>query len=217
MRLAGGGVEMELNRKINKANTHRIAVSSYSHKNRSMQTQESLHEVNICTALEFNKHIKRYITQPMTFMNTAREPGWRQYTPDLLVEYEDGTLEFGEIKLFSVSQKESFQSKFERHKRIVKERTGKNLVIFSEQNLTFEKLIQFKQLKPFLDIQLDPQIDTQVIDLLKDKRLSVREVESFVVALGAQSQYAMALVAHDLLKTIDLNVVTRNSFVELSA
>lgn len=215
--LLAGGVEMQLNRTINRANTHKIAASSYSFKSHSMQSQESLHEINICDSLEFNKHIKRYITQPLTFMNTAAEHGWRQYTPDLLVEYKDGTLEFGEIKLFSVSQKESFQSKFERHKRIVKERTGKKLVIFSEQNLPFEKLIQFKQLKPFLGIQLDPQIDNQVIDLLKDKRLSVREVESFVVALGAQSQYAMALVAHDLLKTIDLNVITRNSLVELSA
>ncbi len=216
MRLAGGGVEMELNRKINKANTHRIAVSSYSHKNRSMQTQESLHEVNICTALEFNKHIKRYITQPMTFMNTAREPGWRQYTPDLLVEYEDGTLEFGEIKLFSMSQKESFQAKFELHKRIVKECTGKNLVIFSEENLPREQLIQFKQLKPFLDIQRDPQIDSQIVDLLQNEQLSVREVESFVLARGVQSQYVMALIAHNFIKTVDLTIVTRASLVELS-
>ena len=153
----------------------------------------------------------------MTFMNSAGEPGWRQYTPDLLIEYHDGTLEFGEIKLFSMTQKESFQSKFELHKRVVKERTGKNLVIFSEENLSTEQLVQYKQLKPFLGIQRVPEVDAQVVDLLKNKRLALREIETLVVALGVVSQYAMALIAQDLLKTVDLTIVTRDSLVELSS
>ncbi len=212
-----GGVEMNLNRTINKANTHRIAANSYSYRNQCMQSQESLHEVNIGCSLEFNKHIKSYLTQPMTFMNSAGEPGWRQYTPDLLIEYHDGTLEFGEIKLFSMTQKESFKSKFELHKRVVKERTGKNLVIFSEENLSTEQLVQYKQLKPFLAIQRVPEVDAQVVDLLKNKRLALREIETLVVALGVVSQYAMALIAQDLLKTVDLTIVTRDSLVELSS
>ncbi|WP_134051642.1 hypothetical protein [Rheinheimera aquimaris] len=207
---------MELNRTINKANTHRIAVNSYSYKNHAIQAQESLHEVNTCDVLEFNQHIKRYITQPMTFMNYGGEPGWRQYTPDLLIEYLDGSLEFGEIKVFSATQKESFKSKFELHKHIVKERTGKNLVLFTDENLSAGLLAQYKQLKPFLAIQLAPQVNAQVIDLVKNKRITLREVEAFVVALGLKPQYAMALIAQNLLKTVDMTIITRNSLVELS-
>lgn len=208
---------MNLNRTINKANTHRIAANSYSFKNRCTLPKESLHEKNIGCSLEFNKDINRYTTQPLTFMNSAGEPGWRQYTPDLLIEYHDGTLEFGEIKLFSMTQKESFQSKFELHKRVVKERTGKDLVIFSEENLSLEQIVQYKQLKPFLDIQRVPEVDAQVIDLLKNKRLTLREIQALVVELGVLPQYAMALIAQDLLKTVDLTIVKRDSLVELSA
>lgn len=113
--------------------------------------------------------------------------------------------------------KESFQSKFELHKRVVKERTGKDLVIFSEENLSLEQIVQYKQLKPFLDIQRVPEVDAQVIDLLKNKRLTLREIQALVVELGVLPQYAMALIAQDLLKTVDLTIVKRDSLVELSA
>ena len=208
---------MNLNRAVNKANTHRIAASVYCPQTRSLQPVESLFEQFICQALIFNSKVKRFVTQPCTFMNVTGESGWRQYTPDLLLETRRQNYFYGEIKPLKIALRQDFQKKFEQHKRIVKDQSGKKLLLFTEKNLLPAQVKQFEQLKAYLRVSLAPATAQLILDQMPDEPVPLAHVERLVLAHDMPSTYSMSLIAHQKLRTLRPEIITRQSLVEVAA
>tara|TARA_R110002167_G_scaffold137654_1_gene324741 strand:+ start:37472 stop:38098 length:627 start_codon:yes stop_codon:yes gene_type:complete len=208
---------MALSRNVKKANTHKVVTFNYTLTNKSMQATESLTESNVLLSLEFDKRIESLITQPDTFKNTTGEAGWRQYTPDLRIDYKDLNINYGEIKPYQISQTESFKQKFKLHQRIVKERTGKDLKLFTDKDLTPMKIVQFRQLKTYLRFPLLDNVDSQTLSQLPDnKPFTLGFVESITKQLGVPAYYPMVMLAHQKLRTLKCETITRNTLVEVA-
>lgn len=99
-------------RKLPKSSLIRPAIQFYSVKNRAAMFCESHLEVDALRFLEFAPSVKRYVTQPKSFEWHYQKRKLR-YTPDILVEYVNGTYEFIEVKPLELTQKSGFAEKFE--------------------------------------------------------------------------------------------------------
>lgn len=207
---------MTVNRILHKANTHRIASSTYSNKSRCLLPVESLTELKVCQTLEFDTKIKRFVTQPYTFKNLTGEGDWRQYTPDLLIEYITDDLEYGEIKSYLETLKPDFYTKFKLKQQIVKSQSGKELKLFTDEKLTAEKIKQCEQLKTYLRLPLYPELDNQLIDSIGDDVLPLSEVQRRADKLHLPRTHSMTLLAHQQLRAIEENVLTNHSLVEVA-
>lgn len=206
---------MALARQINKATIVKIARNSFSLKSNSMQYMESMTESDVCLLLDFDPDVESYCTQPDSFHNDTNEPGWRRYTPDVLVKYKDGSFVFIEIKPHSKTQSEQFLTKHALHKRIIQERTGHKLKLFTEPQVPKHKLTQCHQLKVFFHCELITNVNEAVYMFLAEVgSATLGEIETLCVKRGAPNNYPMVMLAHQLLRCVDVEVITRGSRVE---
>jgi hypothetical protein len=207
---------MTLARQINKATIVKIARNSYSPKSSSMQYMESMTESDVCLLLDFDPDVESYCTQPDSFHNETNEPGWRRYTPDLLVKYKDGSFDFGEVKPEFKIKSEQFAHKHELHQRIIQERTGHKLKLFTEPKVSQHKLTQCRQLKGYYHCELLPEVHEAVYAYLAEidcAALSV--IERLCVKHGAPNNYPMVMLAHQLLRCVEAEIITRRTNVEV--
>ena len=157
---------MALARQINKATIVKIARNSYSPKSSSMQYMESILESDVCLTLDFDPKVESYVTQPDSFININNEPGWKRYTPDGLIKFTDGSHAFFETKPEFKTWSDDFKKKHELHKRIVKEQTGHELILFTEKQLSPGKLIQYSQLVVYCKCESLSEVNEVVLDHL---------------------------------------------------
>jgi hypothetical protein len=208
---------MTLARQINKATIAKIARNSYSLKSSSMQYMESMLESDISLTLDFDKNVKSYITQPDSFINTSNEHGWRRYTPDICIEYADGTHEFVEVKPKCKTLSDKFKAKFELHSRIVFERTGVKLVLFTESKISPMRLNQYRQLKAYRRLPLVNSVSNSVIDYVSRKgEATLKSTEEICSRFNVESYYPMIMLSHQQIRCVTDDVITRESLVEVT-
>lgn len=208
---------MALARQINKANIAKIARNSYSPKSSSMQYMESLNESDICLVLDFDPEIESYVTQPDSFINETNEPGWRRVTPDLLIQYKNGDSVFGECKPQVKTHSQTFQDQHARHKRIIKERTGRDLILFTEPELAPLRLTQLRQLKIYCNCEALSEVNEAVCGFLDTVgQAALGELEPICQAFAAPEYYPMVMLAHQCIRCVNAEVITRRSLVEVA-
>lgn len=208
---------MALARQINKANIAKIARNSYSPKSRSMQYMESLNETDICLVLDFDPEIESYVTQPDSFINDTNEPGWRRVTPDLLIQYKNGESVFGECKPQVKTHSQTFHDQHARHKRIIEERTGRKLTLFTEPQLAPLRLTQLRQLKIYCNCEALSEVNEAVYAYLDTVgQAALGELEPTCQAFAAPDYYPMVMLAHQCIRCVSAEVITRSTLVEVA-
>tara|TARA_R110001583_G_scaffold58028_1_gene173291 strand:- start:6191 stop:6820 length:630 start_codon:yes stop_codon:yes gene_type:complete len=209
---------MTLARQINKATIANIARNNFAIKLQSMQPMDSMVESDNSLVLDFDTNVKTYITQPDSFLNINNEPGWRRYTPDLCIEYQDGTYEFAEVKPKSKTLSDKFKSKFAMHSRIVLERTGCNLKLLTEPEMSVMRLNQFRQLKAYYRFQLVSDVSTAVINYLsKTGEATLSALDEICSRFDVETYYPMIMLAHQEIRCVTDDIITRASRVEVAA
>jgi hypothetical protein len=207
---------MALARQINKATIVKIARNNYSPKSSSMQFMESMTESDVCLLLDFDPAVESYCTQPDSFHNETKEPGWRRYTPDLLVKYKDGSFDFQEVKPESKTQSEQFHFKHALHQRIIQEQTGHTLKLVIEPQVPQHRLTQCRQLKGYYHCELMPCVNDAVCTYIAGIGYAeLSAVEALCVKCGAPNNYPMVMLAHQLLRCVEAEIITRRSLVEV--
>lgn len=138
---------------LDKKSRIKPTISFLSYKNNCHLFCESYLEVDCCLYREFEPSIVAYTTQPTTY-SYIYHGKMRTYTPDALVYYKDGHLEFEEIKPVEKSIEPKFLEKFTFlqgiHKKVIKIDLVLNNGMFESKQhwLNCQKLYHFIG-KPF--------------------------------------------------------------------
>ncbi len=209
---------MSLNRQINKATTMKIARNDYCITTRSMQYMESMLESDVCLMLDFDKTVTAFTTQPESLLNPSMEGNWRQYTPDLLIEY-GSDYKRGETKPEARTHSDKFKQKHALHKSIVREQTGTELELFTEPDVHPQRLIQLRQLKAFHRFEAIPTLNQQIIQFIESRGgvAKLEELESICEQHKAWVSYPMVMLAHQVIRSVAPHVITRSTVVEVAA
>jgi|TARA_B100001063_G_scaffold232238_1_gene247132 hypothetical protein len=209
---------MTLARQINKANIAKIARNSFSPKSRSMQYAESLNETYICLSLDFDPTVKSYTTQPDSFFYCTDDGKRRRYTPDLLIQYTNGAMKFVEIKPEGFTHSDAFKQQFKRHQEVILSQTGCPLILITDVMSKPEKRKQFSQLKGYLNTEPLPDVDSFVIDYVKERGTCViADIETQCVRLNAPLFYPMSMIARGLLCCSHDGLISRQCLVEVAS
>ncbi|GAD02652.1 hypothetical protein AALB_2732 [Agarivorans albus MKT 106] len=209
---------MSLNRKIGKASMMKIARFDYSIKTGTLQYMESMLESDVCLLLDFDDEVVSYTTQPDSFMNHSKEGNWRQYTPDLLIQYSRH-FDHGEVKPEAKTYSDEFQKKHALHESIVKEQTGTELKLFTEPKVHPDRLVQLRQLKAFHRYEAIPSLNKQVVQFIKDNggQVVLSEIDHICVEHEAWVSYPMVMLAHQVIRCVFPEVIRRHTLVEVAA
>ena len=117
----------------------------YSFKNGCHVWVESTLELDFLYWLEFDNRVLAYTTQP----ESADTPVGR-YTPDVLVEFQDGSSTYYDPHQYKYVHSQSFIQKFAAQSEYIKRLTGREVRIVTEKDLNPISIGNFKTLYPYL-------------------------------------------------------------------
>lgn len=208
---------MGLSRQINKATRAKIARNSYSIKTGSMQFIESMTENDVCLSMDFNPEVKAYSTQPDSFHNETNRGGWRRYTPDVLIEYENN-YDFAEVKPEDLTQSDSFKQKYALHQKVVREHSGQELKLLTEPQVHPRTLTQWRQLKAYYRFDALPEVNQEVLQFLSNNSNTARlsDIDKICQKHNAPDFYPMVMLAHQVIRCVHPEVITRETLVEIA-
>ena len=168
---------------------------------------ESIMEKDYCYYLQFNPAVKTYQPQPETFRfpdPDALDNKHFKYTPDFLVTYHDGRMEYVEVKPLEIRLKEQYRRKINAFETLAN-RLGYGFEVVDRTFIYHEPLLKnYKFLYRYLNRSIDTQ---QVINSLKANFPSGEKLSALLNSVPQDQLKAVyAAVAHgelnfDLSKT----------------
>jgi len=184
----------ELKRKIDKTSRVKPSILHYSHLNMLMAYAESHHEAKVILTFEYDKKIKCYLTQPATF--TIGVDGKRvPHTPDVVIIYHDGTVEFIQIKPEKKAKDKEYSRRFKQIVKFFKEELGVAYTHRTEASFKAGKYIEnLQQLYAFLDVKLTARTTNKIMTELPSA-LTISALEQLCIKHNKTDIYAWALIA----------------------
>lgn len=139
----------------------------YNSRTRSSSAFESTLERDYLLLLDFDPAVARYEEQPVTLDYSDRNGVQRRYTPDVLVEYADGSFVLCEVKRRDdLSQHwAEYKAKFKAARRYARERGGRFRLI-SEREIRTPYLGNVKFLRPYRGYVVDPVQQAELLGTL---------------------------------------------------
>ncbi len=202
----------ELKRKLDKTSRVKPSILHYSHLNSLMAYAESHHELKNILTLEYDKTIKHYLTQPATF--TIEVDGKMiPHTPDVVVIYHHGTVEFIQIKLEEKAQDQEYLRRFNQIVKFFKRELDVDYTLKTEASFKKGKYIEnLQQLYSYLDIKLNPQT-TEYIMKGVPSSLTISQLEQSCLLHNQNDLYAWALIAQGYFSYDCTKILTRKSLI----
>ena len=200
----------ELKRKLDKTSRVKPSILHYSHLNMLMAYTESHHETKVVLTLEYDKSIKYFLTQPATFtieVNGKKVP----HTPDVVVIYHDGTVEFIQIKQEEKAQDNEYKRYFKQLVKFFKEELGVPYTLRTEASFGEGKYIEnLQQLYLYLDVELSTETTNKIIAELPFTP-TIHELEQLCIKHQQTDVYAWALIAQGHFEYDCKTILTKQS------
>ncbi len=204
----------ELKRKLNKTSRVKPSILHYSHLNMLTQYAESHNESKVILTYEFNKDIKYFLTQPATF--TIEVDGKKvSHTPDVVIIYNDGTVEFIQIKIETKANDIEYLKRFNQLAEFFKTELGVNYKLVTESSYNEGKYIEnLQQLYAFLDVKLISDVTNNILAELPSAP-TISELEQLCIKHEMTDVYAWALIAQGHFTYDSSKVLTKKSAINL--
>lgn len=204
-------------KKLDRTSLIKPTIHFHSHKNKRMLFCESYLEVDCCLFREFDSTIAAYTTQPTTY-SYKYYGNTRTYTPDAVVEYTNGNVEFEEVKPPSEAVKPKFVTKFEflqeLHNTVIKIplvlNTGKFVSPIQKAN--------YQQLYNCLSLPFDVDYWRKCYDYLPTT-ISLFDLKELLNKSDIDGMNAFQLIARnvyltDLTQSLSLNTILEKNNVQ---
>lgn len=184
----------ELKRKLDKTSRVKPSILHYSHLNLLMAYAESHLETKVILTFEYDKNIKYYLTQPATF--TIEVDGKKvSHTPDVVVIYHDGTVEFIQVKPEKKAKDEEYLRRFKQIVKFFNKELGVAYTLRTEASFDEGKYIEnLQQLYAFLDVNLTTHTTNKIMAELPTY-LTISALEQLCIKHKKDDIYAWALIA----------------------
>ena len=202
----------ELKRKLDKTSRVKPAILHYSHLNCLMAYAESHHEAKVILTFEYDKKIKYYLTQPATF--TIEVDGKMvPHTPDVVIIYHDGTVEFIQIKPEKKAKDKEYLRRFKQIVKFFKTELGVSYTLRTEASFKAGKYIEnLQQLYAFLDVKLTTGTTNKIMDELPHD-LTISALEHLCIKYKKTDIYAWALIAQGYFNYDCSTILTKQSSI----
>lgn len=174
---------------------------------------ESLLERNFLLTLENNNNVIRYETQPFSTVYKGEDHKKKRYTPDVLVEYQDG------FKLFEVKPEE-----FVIHKLIAKlaminrhlvNRNHPKVEIRTENDIGDEITIRnMNILYRYKQISIEKCVESKLMECF-EAGMSLRSLYHKAIEKGHRRNIVLALIAHGFLSFDMTALLNRSTTLEI--
>lgn len=200
----------ELKRKLDKTSRVKPSILHYSHLNMMMVFTESHLETKSVLTYEYDSSIKCYLTQPATF--TIEVDGKKvPHTPDVVVIYHDGTVEFIQIKPDKKTKDKEYLRRFKQIVKFFKKELGVDYKLKTEASFGEGKYIEnLQQLYAFLDVELTTEINNKILAELP-LSLTILELEQRCIEQEETDIYAWAMIAQGHFEYDCKNILTKQS------
>lgn len=184
----------ELKRKLDKTSRVKPSILHYSHLGCLMAYAESHNEGKHLLTFEYDKSIKHYLTQPATF--TIEVDGKMvPHTPDVVVIYHDGTVEFIQIKPEKKAKDKEFLRRFNQIVNFFNEELSVQYTLRTEASFGKGKYIEnLQQLYAYLDVKLTTRTTNKIMTNLPSS-LTISALEQLCIEHKTTDTYAWALIA----------------------
>lgn len=197
---------------LDKKSRVKPTIRFFSYKNNCMLFCESYFEVECCLYRELDASVIAYVTQPITY-SYDHYGKKRTYTPDALVKYKDGNIEFEEVKPIPETVKPKFIKKFEfieeLHRKIIKV----PIILNTGQFKSKTQKANFEQLYNCLALPFDTDYWTASFEFLP-KNLTLIDLQTLLKESKLDEMIAFKLIAKNIYST-DLNEkISLNSVLE---
>lgn len=204
----------ELKRKLDKTSRVKPSILHYSHLNLMMEYTESHHETKVVLTLEYDKSVKYFLTQPATF--TIEVDGKKvPHTPDVVVIYHDGTVEFIQIKPEKKAKEKEYLRRFKQIVKFFKTELGVDYTLRTESSFGEGKYIEnLQQLYAFLDIELSTEKNKKVMAKLPPT-ITIHELEQLCIKHQETDIYAWALIAQGHFSYDCKKILTKQSSITI--
>jgi hypothetical protein len=202
----------ELKRKLDKTSRVKPSILHYSHLGCLMAYAESHHEVKNLLTFEYDKNIKHYLTQPATF--TIEVDGKLvPHTPDVVVIYHDGTVEFIQIKPETKAKDKEYLRRFNQIVKFFKTELGVSYTLRTEASFGEGKYIEnLQQLYLYLDVKLSSDINNKIMAELPSN-LTISALEQMCIKHKKTDVYAWALIAQGHFNYDCSTILTKQSSI----
>lgn len=202
----------ELKRKLDKTSRVKPSILHYSHLGCLMAYAESHNEGKHLLTFEYDKKIKHYLTQPATF--TIEVDGKMvPHTPDVVVIYHDGTVEFIQIKPEKKAKDKEYSRRFKQIVKFFKTELGVPYTLRTESSFGKGKYIEnLQQLYLFLDVKLTTGTTNKIMDELPHD-LTISALEHLCIKYKKTDIYAWALIAQGYFNYDCSTILTKQSSI----
>lgn len=128
-----------MKRQIPRNSTEKNISRFVSLKTNSIQTTESLLELDACFHFEFSREILSFRTQPLTYHYQLNNKT-RRYTPDTLCNFDNGDAIFFEVKPKIRTLSDEFKEKFQAQREAALE-MGADLELITDEDIRIYPLL----------------------------------------------------------------------------
>ena len=190
-------------RKLARTSRVRPSIKYYSRKAVSLNYCESILEMDGCLRLEFDDSVQRFLTQPFSLKLIINNRLVR-YTPDILIEFVDGSYALVEVKPSKKIKEKKLASKLETIRNFCLNELGIPFHILTEKEIHQGKYIaNLQQLYPFKDIKISEAFSKKAEESLQSP-FTVSALEELCIQKNKNSKHAWAMIAQGFV-TFDTN------------
>lgn len=203
-----------MNRKLSETHKGKVRDHFYSAKMRTLFKLDGPLEKAMCRVFEFDDNIRRYCTQPFSTIYKGADGEPHRYTQDVLIEYQDLSINHIEIKSARFAEAPVFQNQFTCLERHYEQRYGAPLTLFKDTRYTKSHFQNCKMLYRFRVQSITP--DEQ--SLLKNgafKVLTFAELKDYTTSISLPLASAFKLVAHNKVDWDMHNALTDETLLEV--
>ena len=177
----------------------------YSFKNNCHAWVESTLELDFLYWLEFDDRVAAYTTQP----ESADTPVGR-YTPDVLVEFRDGSSTYFDPHPYKYVHSKTFQNKFAKKARYIERLTGRPVRVVTEKELNPISIANLKTLYPYLRNE-PTELETSLL-VGHSHPATFGDLIGLAESMGVNPYVPFALLAHSHIgfdNTVELSNITK--------
>jgi hypothetical protein len=191
-------LDFELGRRLASSSKGRPVIHYFSEKSKCTLYAESFVEKWSLNSFERDPNVLWYMTQPYSFSYKNRNGKKVRYTPDLLVEYVDGTVKFFEIKDAKGAQSRKNLEKLSDLQEIFAQEIGYPLELFDQSKEQKGKTAANLQLLVrYQNFETDDEINKKIKQVLPKYGVTVASLIDAAESLAQLPYYAMTMIAQN--------------------
>jgi hypothetical protein len=191
-------LDFKLGRRLASSSKGRPVIYYFSEKSKCTLYAESFAEKWALNSFERDPNVLWYMTQPYSFSYKNRNDKKVRYTPDLLVEYVDGTVKFFEIKDAKGAQSRKNLVKLSDLQKVFKEEIGYPLELFDQSvEQKGKTAANLQLLVRYQNFETDDVVNKKIKQLLPESGVTVADLIDAAKSLSQPPYYAMTMIAQN--------------------